>query len=231
MEWHRYFSFEAMVRHRAILDAWIAAHYVGALIAYIFIYVGVVALSLPGAAFLTIAGGVLFGWIPAGLAVVFAATAGASIIFVLARSAAGEFFLRRAGPRVAKVVQGFRSDAFSYLLFLRLVPLFPFVLVNLAAALAGLPLATFVLATAVGIVPGTFVFASIGSGLDSVIAAQSHAHHVCVESGRADCPIDFDVSTAVTPELVAALTALGLLALVPVFAKRYWRGAGKEIPD
>jgi uncharacterized membrane protein YdjX (TVP38/TMEM64 family) len=228
MGWHQYLSLEALVRHRASLDAWIADHYFAALAAYLLVYVGVVALSLPGAAALTIAGGVLFGFIVAGIAVVFAATIGATLIFLLARSAAGEFFLRRAGPRVAKVVEGFRSEAFSYLLFLRLVPVFPFVLVNLAAALAAIPLSTFVVATALGIIPGTFVFASIGAGLDSVIAAQAYKYKECVEGGGAACKLDFDIAQALTPELLGALTALGVLALAPIFVKRWYARRGRN---
>jgi uncharacterized membrane protein YdjX (TVP38/TMEM64 family) len=226
---HRQLSLETLVRHRAALDAFIAANHAGALIAFILIYATAVSLSVPGAVFLTIAGGILFGWIVGGIAVVIAATAGATVIFLLAKSAFGEFFLRRAGTRLSKVMRGFRSDAFSYLLFLRLVPLFPFFLVNLAPALVGIPLSTFVVATALGIVPGTFVFASVGAGLDSVIAAQSAAYQACIAAGRADCRLDFDASAALTPQLIAALTALGLLALVPVIVKRvYMRGPGTD---
>ena len=221
MGWHRHLSLESLVRHRTALDGFIAAHYAGALAAYVLIYIAIVALSIPGAAFLTIAGGVLFGWIPGGMAVVIGATAGATIIFLLARSAFGDFFVRRGGPRLAKVMEGFRSDAFSYLLFLRLVPLFPFVLVNLAAALASIPLPAFVAATALGIIPGTFVFASLGAGFDSVLAAQGAEYRACLEAARTGCHLDFNPSAAITPTLVAALTALGLLALVPVVVKRF----------
>jgi uncharacterized membrane protein YdjX (TVP38/TMEM64 family) len=128
------------------------------------------------------------------------------------------------------VVEGFRTNAFSYLLFLRLVPLFPFVLVNLAAAFAAIPLSTFILATAIGIIPGTFVFASIGGGLDSAVAAQSYKYKECVEAAGPDCRLDFDAATALTPELIGALTALGLLALTPVIGKRlYLRRKGRGL--
>lgn len=219
---HRQFSIEGLVRHRAALDAFIGAHYAAALFAYVAAYTVAVSLSVPGAVFFTIAGGVLFGWIVAGAATVVAATAGATIVFLLAKSACGEFFLRRAGPRLSKAMQGFRSDAFSYLLFLRLVPAFPFVLVNLAPALVGIPVSTFVIATALGIIPGTFVFASVGAGLDSAIAAQRTVYDACLAAGRADCRLDFDPSAALTPQLLAALTALGVLALVPAAVKRFY---------
>jgi uncharacterized membrane protein YdjX (TVP38/TMEM64 family) len=152
---------------------------------------------------------------------VVAATIGASIIFLIARSAFGEYVVRRAGPRLSKILDGFCADAFSYLLFLRLVPLFPFFLVNLAPALVGVRLGTFVAATALGVIPATFVFASVGAGLDSVINAQAAAYHACLAAGRTDCRVDFDPAAALTPQLIGALVALGLLALVPVVVKRF----------
>ncbi len=100
------------------------------------------------------------------------------------------------------------------------MPAFPFFAVNLVAALAGVRLAPFVAATVLGIVPATFAFASVGAGLDSVIAAQETAYRACVAAGRAGCKLDFDWRTAITPQLVAALVALGVLALIPVAAKR-----------
>jgi uncharacterized membrane protein YdjX (TVP38/TMEM64 family) len=155
-----------------------------------------------------------------GLATVVSATAGATIIFLVARSACGETLVRRAGPLAAKLADGFRADAFSYLLFLRLVPAFPFFLVNLAPALVGVKLSTFVIATAIGIVPATFAFAFLGSGLDSVIAAQEVTYRACLASGRGDCTLHFDIGMIATPRLLAALATLGAIALIPVIVKR-----------
>ena len=128
--------------------------------------------------------------------------------------------MRRAGPLACKIADGFRADAFSYLLFLRLVPAFPFFLVNLAPALVGVKLSTFVAATAIGIIPATFAFAFLGSGLDSVIAAQENAYRACLASGRTDCQLQFDLGMIVTPQLLAALATLGVIALIPVVVKR-----------
>jgi uncharacterized membrane protein YdjX (TVP38/TMEM64 family) len=217
---HRQLSLETLVRHRAALDSFVSEHLLSALMAYAAIYIATVALSLPGAVFLTIAGGVLFGAILGGSVTVIGATIGATIIFLIAKSAFGEHLVRRAGPLAAKLADGFRADAFNYLLFLRLVPLFPFWLVNLAPALFGVRLATFVIATALGIIPGTFAFAFVGAGLDSVIAAQGKSYMECEKSGRADCRIDFDIGSALTPELLAAFVALGVVALIPVVVKR-----------
>jgi uncharacterized membrane protein YdjX (TVP38/TMEM64 family) len=221
MGWHRYLSLESLVRHRELIDGFIADHIVAAVAAFFALYVAVVALSVPGAVFLTIAGGLLFGTVIAGLVVVVAATVGASIVFVIARSAFGDRIVRRAGPLAAKLSDGFRADAFNYLLFLRLVPAFPFWLVNLVPALVGVRLSTFIAATALGIIPATFAFAFFGAGLDSVIAAQTSTYHACVTAGHAGCRLEFNAAAAVTPEILAALIALGLVSLVPVLVKRF----------
>lgn len=222
MGWHRFLSLETLVRHRAAIESFVAARYGLAIVTFVAIYVASVALSVPGAAILTIIGGVLFGWLIGGLAAIAGATIGATIVFLIARGACGEVVLRRAGPLAVKVAQGFRADAFHYLLFLRLVPVFPFWLVNLAPAVVGVRLGTFVLATAIGIIPGTFAYALVGEGLDSVIAAQKAAYRACIAAGQPDCRLDFSMAALVTPQVLAALVALGVLALIPV-ALRKWR--------
>ena len=213
-------SLEALVRHRMAIDAFVSEHRVLAVLAYIGLYTVAVALSVPGAAFLTVSGGFLFGVVAGASAAVIGATMGATIIFLVARTALGEPLLRRAGPRAIKLAQGFRDDAFSYLLFLRLVPVFPFFLVNLVPAFAGVRLGPFVAATALGVIPAAFVYAFAGTGLDSVIVAQSHSHRDCLAAGRPDCAMSFDAKDILTPQLIGALVALGLLALVPVVVKR-----------
>lgn len=213
-------SLEALVRHRAAVDAVVTEHRVLAVLAYIALYITAVALSLPGATFLTVSGGFLFGLAVGASAAVIGATIGATLIFLVARTALGEPLLRRAGPRATQLAQGFRDDAFSYLLFLRLVPAFPFFLVNLVPAFAGVRLVPFVAATALGIIPGALVFAFAGTGLDSVISAQQAANRDCLATGRSDCHFVFDPKDVLTPQLIGALIALGLLALVPVVVKR-----------
>ena len=217
---HRQVSLETLVRHRMAIDAFIDAHAAVAVAAFATLYVTVVALSIPGAIFLTIAGGILFGTLVGGLASALSATVGATIIFLIAKSACGESLVRRAGPLAAKLADGFRADAFSYLLFLRLVPAFPFFLVNLAPALVGVRLSTFVSATAIGVIPATFAFAFFGSGLDSVIAAQEKVFRACLAAGRTDCHLQFDLGMIATPQLLTALATLGVIALIPVAVKR-----------
>jgi uncharacterized membrane protein YdjX (TVP38/TMEM64 family) len=230
---HRHVSLETLVRHRMAIDGFIDAHAAVALLAFMAVYIVVVALSIPGAALLTIAGGILFGTFVGGSATVIAATIGATIIFLVAKSACGENLARHAGPLAGKLSEGFRADAFSYLLFLRLVPAFPFFLVNLVPALAGVKLTTFVAATVIGIIPATFAFAFFGSGLDSVIVTQEVAYRACVASGRADCALQFDLGMIATPKLLAAFAAMGVIALIPVAVKRLRArsGAARSAPD
>src|SRR4051794_19496143 len=161
---HRHLSLETLVRHRMAIDAFMTHHMFAALGAFVAIYIVVVALSIPGALFLTITGGILFGALIGGAASVTGATIGATLIFLVARSACGETIVRRAGPLACKIAEGFRQDAFSYLLFLRLVPAFPFFLVNLVPAGAGVKMRTFMAGTAVGHGPSTFRFPVFRSG-------------------------------------------------------------------
>jgi uncharacterized membrane protein YdjX (TVP38/TMEM64 family) len=216
-------SLETLVRHRAGIDGFIAEHRLAAFAIYIGLYIVIVALSVPGSAILTITGGFLFGTVAGGLAAVVGATTGAILIFQIARGALGENLLRKAGPFAAKLADGFAADAFNYLLFLRLVPAFPFWLVNLAAALFAVPLSTFAIATGIGIIPAALVFAFAGAGLDSVIAAEAQGYRDCLAAARSDCRLEFDPKHILTPELLCALVALGALALLPV-ALRRWRG-------
>ncbi len=220
--WERILSFETLVRHHSAIHSFIVAHRIAAVAAYLALYIAVVAMSLPGGLILTLTGGVLFGGLVGAAAAVVGATAGATIIFLIAKSAFGEHLVRRAGPLAERLAEGFRADAFHYLLFLRLVPVFPFFLVNLVPALAGVRLRTYVVATGIGIIPATFTFAFVGAGLDSVLRAQGAIYHACVAAGGAGCRLDFDLRAAVTPDLLGALAALGVFALIPVVMKR-WR--------
>jgi uncharacterized membrane protein YdjX (TVP38/TMEM64 family) len=129
---------------------------------------------------------------------------------------------KKAGPFLAKISAGFADDAFNYLLFLRLVPAFPFWLVNIAPALANVKLRTYVIATFLGIIPGTFAFAFVGAGLDSIITAQQTAHAQCLtQKSVAECPFDLSISSLITPQLLLAFAALGVVALIPVVLKKW----------
>lgn len=222
--WHKYLTLEHIANNRDMLQSFIGMNYAVTLTGYMAVYTVTIALSLPGGVFLTLIGGFLFGWFVGGIATVVAATAGATIIFLVAKTSLGEPLAARAGPWLGKLREGFQEDAMSYLLFLRLVPLFPFWLVNLAPALLGVPLMTYVIGTFVGIIPGTFAFAFAGVGLDSVIEAQRMAYRACLANQGADgmpvCKFELDPSALVTPELLIAFGALGVVALIPVIVKK-----------
>jgi uncharacterized membrane protein YdjX (TVP38/TMEM64 family) len=228
---HRYLGFEALVEHRGRLQAFVAAHEAKALLVYMAVYVTAVTLSVPGAVFLTLLGGFLFGWLVGGAAAAVAATIGATGLYLVARTSIGDALLHRAGSRVQRLAAGFREDAFSYLLFLRFLPVVPFWITNLASALFGVPLKTFFLATQIGVIPATYAFAVAGSGLDSVLDAQSRARDACLAAGGTDCAFDFHAKSLLTPPIIAALVALGLLALVPVLVKRFYGGRLKGLAE
>lgn len=221
--WHKHLSFETIGRNYEVMRAFIGAHFVVALALFMLIYIASVALSLPTALILTVSGGLLFGWVAGGIAAVISATLGASILFLVVKISGGEALTRRAGPFVARLKDGFAENALSYMLFLRLVPVFPFFIVNLVPAMLGVPLRTFFIGTLLGIVPGTMAFSLAGSGLGSVIEAQNGAWHACVAKAgsAAACPYMVDTSALVTRELLAALAALGLVALIPIAFKAW----------
>ncbi len=225
--WHRYVSFKTIGVNYDLLQSFIAHNKAAALAIYGAIYIAVVALSLPGGLVMTSAGGLLFGWQLGASAAVVAATIGATLVFLIARSSLGESLAAKAGPSLAALRDGFRENALSYLLFLRLVPVFPFFVVNLAPALLGVPLKTYVLGTLLGIIPGTIAFSVAGSGLGSVVEAQNAGYQECLAShpggGEEVCPYIIDTSVLVTNELLAAFALLGVVALMPAALKRWKR--------
>ena len=203
---HRYISFATLAQHRQTLLAWVAEYGVLAGLAFMAIYAAVVAFSLPGGALLTLTSGFLFGVVGGTLCAVVGATIGATAVFVAARTALGNLLRAKAGGAIRRMEEGFREDALSYLLVLRLVPLFPFWLVNLVPAFLGVPLRTYVLGTLFGIIPGALVYASVGNGLGAVFDA----------GGTPDLGIIF------RPAILLPIVGLAVLALIPVVYKR-WR--------
>jgi uncharacterized membrane protein YdjX (TVP38/TMEM64 family) len=202
---HRQISFETLRDSRFVLRDWVDGRPFLAPLAFVATYVAVTAVSLPGATMMTLAGGFLFGTVAGGAYAVTGATLGAIAVFIAARGVLADRLRRRAGGALARLEDGFRRDAFSYLLVLRLVPLFPFFVVNLAAAFLGAPLRHFAAATLIGIVPGTLVFAAVGNGLGAVF----------------DAGTEPDLSIMLSPPVMGPLVALALLALVPVAYRRF----------
>ena len=227
MGWHRWLSLKTIGLNYDALRAFIADNLLGALALYVLVYAAVVALSLPGALIMTLAGGLLFGWPLATPATVISATLGGTILFLVARSTFGEALSGKAGAAIQGLKAGFRENALSYMLFLRLVPAFPFVVVNLAAAALGVPLRTYVLGTLIGIIPGTLAYSVAGAGLGSVIEAQNASYQACLAkagggaAAEARCPYAIDTGALVTKELVLAFVLLSLVALIPVALKKW----------
>jgi uncharacterized membrane protein YdjX (TVP38/TMEM64 family) len=200
----RFLSFEALRGQRSSLAGQVAEHPVRTAALYFTIYAVAIALSIPGGTVLTLTGGFLFGTVVGTALALCAATLGACIVFLAARSALGDVLKRRAGPFLKRMEEGFRTDGFHYLLVLRLIPLFPFWLVNLVPAFFGMRLSRYALATLIGIGPATIVFASLGSGLGSVFDA-------------GETP---DIGLLLSPRLLLPLIGLALLALAPVVYRR-----------
>lgn len=204
LDLHRYLSFDVLKANRETLLGFVERYLVLALLLYGTGYAIAVAFSFPGASILTLAGGFLFGLTAGTLATVIGATIGAIAVFLAARLAFGELLRKKAGKALRKMEAGFQENAFHYLLVLRLVPVFPFWLVNLAPAFLDVPLRTYVTATFLGILPGTVVYVSIGNGLGAIF-------------DRGETP---DLGVIFEPAILLPITGLAVLALVPIAYKK-----------
>ncbi len=200
-----YLSFETLRENRAFLTEWTTHNQGLAIVVYALIYIAVVAFSLPGGAVMTISGGFLLGPLIGTSVTVLAATIGATLLFIAAKTALGDVLRAKAGPAIRNMEAGFRENELSYMFVLRLMPLFPFFLVNLAPAFLGVSLRSYVIATLFGIIPGTFVFALVGNGLGAVFDAGGSP----------------DLGTIFKPEILFPILGLALLALIPVAYKRF----------
>jgi uncharacterized membrane protein YdjX (TVP38/TMEM64 family) len=203
-------AFELLREHHNWLLGFVAGAPLLASMLFMVIYAAAVASSVPGVVILTVIGGYLFGWFHGTALVLIAATISASAVFLLTRSAVGDRLRERAGPAVQRFADGFRRNALSYGFVLNLVPIFPYALIIVVPAACGVPLPTFVAGMFLGLVPGTFLFAGLGDGLDHVLA-----------SG-----VPLRLTSFVTPEIVLSLGGLAALALLPVV----WRGLRRESP-
>jgi uncharacterized membrane protein YdjX (TVP38/TMEM64 family) len=225
MGWHKYLTLKSVGLHYDALKALIARNLAGALVLYILAYIVVVALSLPGALVMTLTGGLFFGWQLGTPVAVIGAMTGATIIFLIVKTSLGVALAAKAGPWLGKLQDGFRENALSYLLFLRLVPVFPFFVVNVVPALLGVPLRTFVLGTFLGIIPGTTAISVAGAGLGSAVEAQNRIYKACLAKGLENphlaCRYTIDTSAFLTTELLVGLVLLGAVALIPVAIKKW----------
>jgi uncharacterized membrane protein YdjX (TVP38/TMEM64 family) len=198
-------GWDSLARHRGELTDWVGAHPISSGALYLVAYVATVALSLPQAALLTVSGGFLFGVAAGSALTVIGATIGATILLVVLRSAFAQT-LDRHRHRIPKQVQTrLATDGFSYLLAIRLVPLFPFWIVNLATVVVGIRLAVFVPATLLGILPVTVVLSSIGAGVGTILA----------EGHKPDL-----AAVVFSPHILLPLLALAVLSLLPALLRR-----------
>jgi len=209
---HRVLTFDALRTHRAALSAWVSDHYLLAALLYVATYAALVAFSLPLASLATLLGGWLFGAVMGTTLTVLGATVGAIAVFLAARSALGDLLRARADSFLGRMEAGFRRNALSYLLFLRLVPVFPFWLVNIAPAVFKVPLRTYALTTFLGIIPGTAVYCSVGAGLGGVL-------------DRNETP---DLKLVFEPQILLPLLALAGLSLVPMLYGRWKASRGAQ---
>jgi uncharacterized membrane protein YdjX (TVP38/TMEM64 family) len=194
----RFLSLEALKDNRDQLLAFAEANYGTAVMLFVLMYIVVTGLSLPGAVILTLAGGFLFGSVPATLYVNLGATTGATLAFLAARYVLKDWVEHKFGRWLEPLQQGFANNAFSYLMTLRLIPLFPFFVVNLVSGLTRVSVGTYVGATALGIIPGSFVYAYAGRQLGTINSLKE----------------------IVSPPVVGAFFLLGILALAPIIYKR-----------
>ena len=204
----RYLNLDALRTHEAALRSFIGAHRLLALATFIGLYTVATASSLPGATILTLAGGYLFGTWLGGGATVIGATLGAIILFFAVRTSLGAVLrekAERSGGKLKAVIDGVEAGAFGYILTLRLIPLAPFWLVNVAAALAGAPLRAYAVATLLGIMPATFIYSGIGAGIGAVVA-------------RGQTP---NLGVIFAPHILLPLVALGLLSLATTLFQRF----------
>ena len=200
-------SIEGLKASRGALLAFVHAHPAESLLVYVAIYVATVALSLPTALILTLTGGFLFGPWLGGTAGAVSCTLGAVIIFLISRLTVGDAVEAKTGPRVRALAEEIKKDAFFYILTLRLIPVMPFWLTNVAAGLIAIRTTTFAAATLIGIWPVSVIYAGVGSGLGSLF-----------ESGQ-----PLSVHALITPKVLLPLAGLAVLSVLPIVYQR-WRG-------
>lgn len=201
----QYLSLDTLREQQETLKTFVAENLVLAVLAYIAIYAAATMFMMPGALWITIAGGVLFGLVGGSAVTVIGATTGASLLFLAAKTSLGEALRSRAGGFLTKMEKGFQNDAISYMFALRLLPVVPFPVANIAPALLGAKYRDFALTTALGIVPGvvayTWIGASLGASLDP------------------DATQDL---FGIVANFIPAFAALGVVALIPVVYKKFF---------
>ena len=199
-----YLTFETFKVNRGLLLDFVEWNGLVAVLAYMAVYAVAIAFSLPSGVVLTLAGGFLFGTLGGGMIAVAGATIGATVLFLAVRTGLGEPLRVRMGSAMRKIEAEFHENAWSYLLFLRLVPIFPFWIVNLALAFLGVGLKAFIITTLIGIIPGTLIYASLGNGLGVFFDQDAMPN----------------LNIILQPEILLPLVGLSVLTVIPVIYKR-----------
>jgi uncharacterized membrane protein YdjX (TVP38/TMEM64 family) len=201
----KYLTLASLKSNRDALVGFRESHQVAMVAIFIVAYIAQTALSLPGAAILSLAAGAIFGAVMGTVYVNIGATIGATLAFLVARYLFHDLIQNKFGPRLEKINRELETRGFNYLLFLRLVPLFPFFLINLGAGLTRVPLRTFFFGTMIGIIPGSFVFCNAGASLATITSLNEVA----------------------TPRVLGSFALLGLFSLVPVLYQKFKRKQGR----
>lgn len=205
----QYLNFASLQQHHTQLALYVQNHYFLSISIFCICYIVLVTASIPGASIFSLLAGFLFGSIIGTSLVVTSATIGATLLLIAVKLAFGESVAAKIGSKVKFMETNFKQNAFYYLLSLRFLPIMPFWLINLAAGIFNVKLRDFILATFLGIIPGTFVYVNIGSSLTSIFAQNSN---------------EFKLSSLISPQILLALTLLGVISFIPVIAKSLKKG-------
>jgi len=202
----KYFNIETLRDNREALSAFVEGNFLLAIGGFLLLYAVLVAISFPGASILSLFGGFMFGTLAGTLGIVIGATLGATAIFLAARYAIGDSLRKKAGPYMAKFEDGLKENEFSYMFILRLIPAFPFFIVNIVPALFDVKLRNYVLTTFFGIIPGSLVYASVGAGVGTIFE----------QGGEVKLS-----GLMLQPQVILPILGLIALSLMPIIYKKF----------
>jgi len=199
---YKYISLDNLKEHQNYLKEYVGENLLISTLIFSLIYFSIVSLSIPVATIMTLTGGFLFGQLVGTICVVISASLGGCVIFLSTKIASKNSSKKEHGNWVQKMKKGFSENAFSYMLTLRLIPIFPFVIVNIVVGALQIPLRTFFFGTLIGIIPGSYVYVSVGVAMQTLLNQDN-----------------FTPETLLTPDILIALSGLGMLALLPIIYK------------
>lgn len=196
---YSYISLDTLKEHQNFLKTFVKENFVIASLLYLLLYFAIVSLSIPTATIMSLIGGFLFGQAVATICVVLSASFGACVVFLSAKFASRNSIKKGCGSWVQKMKDGFGENAFLYMLTLRLMPIFPFVIINIVSGILQIRLKTFFFGTLIGIIPGTYIYVSVGVAMEALLNRDNFTPEILLE-----------------PKIFIAMTGLGILALLPI---------------